>query len=223
MDKALLDLFLIFFPGIIWVGTVQYLTDRIEDKQFSYIVRAFSFGLGSYILYFLTLFGLDKVIAFLQNNALLAPYDIDWPEITLPFRIADTANIDTLVRLTFVDVVCASILALVAAIAWSRGVNRGTFLALLRRLKIIDKDSDDDVWERTFSSGEEEFERVLVRDLESGLSYTGWVRSFSKNSEIRELLLEKVEIYAPTPGAKPIKREFLYLLLKNDRIHIEFL
>lgn len=221
MDKALLDILLIFFPGIIWAGAVRELTGRVEDRQITYIVRAFSFGLASYVIYFTILLLLDGTLTVLAKCPLL---NFTPPDIHFPFQMNGQANLETLIHIRFIDILYASLCAAVASIVWSWGANRDILLNILRRMNIIDKDSDDDVWQQTFSSGEDQFERALIRDMETGISYRGRIRLYSRKSEIRELLLEKVDIYPPAPSqAPPVQREFLYLLLKNDKIHIEFL
>ena len=76
--------------------------------------------------------------------------------------------------------------------------NYRVFTHFLHKVGATKRFGDQDVWTFTFNSGQPHVEYINLRNTETGLTYSGWVHSFSEREEIREILLDR---YSPSSGA----------------------
>ena len=122
----------------------------------------------------------------------------------------------------FVDEILVSVVvAFVLAIVWMYAATYKLLVRLLIKIRATKKYGDEDVWDFTFNSSQEEIQYVHVRDFAKGTTYSGWVRAYSETGKSRELLLRDVIMF-DRQGGNPTEVPLLYLERNGIDIHIEF-
>ena len=200
MNLAVAQLALIFLPGIIWATIDAKYGSGLRPSQFTLILRSFLFGVAAHsVLYvFYTIVGFQYGYTEVVGG-------IDQPQLV-----------------AFMDEIFWSIpLALAMSIAWLFAV-RNRFLArFLNWIGATRRYGDEDVWCFTFNSGQPHVEYVHVRDLPSGMTFAGWVNTYSENEPIRELLLKDAIVYNDTGNAVS-EAPHLYIARDKNNIWIDF-
>ena len=201
IDIVLVQLAIVFLPGLIWAQIDARYAAKEKAGQVQFIIRAFLFGMFSYLVVFIG-YGL-----FRQSFSVL---DID------------AARQTGILLGHFADEILISIpVTLVLAVLWVYAATYKLLHRLLLWMRATKKYGDEDVWDYTFNSPGEEVEYVHVRDFDRGTTYAGWVRAFSATGRQRELLLRDVIVYDKDRGSS-VPVPLLYLARDGESIHIEF-
>ncbi len=205
MTEFVFQLAVVFVPGLIWSSIVDRLcTNARPRSEFSAVIRAFGFGIASYLVYF--------VIVRLWSGS--------WP--TLLNGVTAVPGAGDLRTLRPQDILFASLLATVLAVLWSAASNRKWFMRFMQWLGVTRKFGDEGVWEFTFNQGIPSVEYVNIRDFENHVTYAGFVKAFSEGGDFREILLDQVRVSDLDSGTHLFKMPVIYLSRKRDSLHIEF-
>lgn len=200
MNILLVQLAIVFLPGLIWAQLDVRYAQKAKPSQAEFLIRAFIFGLMTYAAVYIVYACLGKEFSTLWISQ---------------------ADPKTLSIGDFVDEVLWSLpVSFFLAIIWIAGSTYKWLTRFLQFIRVTQKYGDEDVWDFTFNSSRAEVEYVHLRDFEKNITYAGWVDSFSETGKLRELLLREVCIY--DSEGNEIEVPLLYLARKVDDIHIEF-
>lgn len=196
-----MQLAIIFLPGLIWARLdARYaLTSKPSDTEF--VVRAFIFGLVSYV----ATFGIYALIG-------------------KEFTIANFGDADKkpIVNSTVAaEILWATLIGLILSVLW---IYAATYKWLTRFLQLIGATKtygDEDVWDFTFNSTRPEVEYIHFRDFDNKVIYAGWVNTFSESGKLRELVLRDVQVFN-LDGELQFEIPLLYIARKPENVHIEF-
>lgn len=201
IDIVLLQLAIVFLPGLIWAQIDARYVPRAKSGQVQFIIRVFLFGMFSYLVVYIGY----AIVG--QDFSLLDIEKLSQEEILLG---------------TVVDEILISIsVSLVLAVLWLYAATYKLLHQLLRWMRATKRYGDEDVWDYTFNSREEEVEYAHVRDFDRGITYAGWVHAFSDSGKPRELVLRDVIMYVE--GGQPSAPvPLIYLAGHRESFHIEF-
>jgi hypothetical protein len=200
MNTFILQLIILLFPGFIWLKIEEVSTRTGGWSNYEKILRAFFYGLVSY----LTIFGLYELC------------DQEFTRINM-----DTAN-GEIINLKHLDEIIFSILtSVIISVLWCTAKNKKYFIRTLQWLNVTNKFGDEDLWDYIFESPDAFSEYVHVRDFENQLVYSGWVKSFSDDNILRELILRDVITY-DFDGNIMFETPVMYLSRPRENINIEF-
>ncbi len=207
MNILLVQLAIVFLPGLIWAQLDVRYAQKAKPSQAEFLIRAFIFGLMTYALLYIVYTCLGKEFSTLWISQ-IAP---------------NQPSPKTLSMGDFVDEVLWSLpVSFFLAIIWITGSTYKWLTRFLQIIRVTKKYGDEDVWDFTFNSSQTEVEYVHLRDFEKNIIYAGWVDSFSETGKLRELLLREVRIYDSEGDEIGVEIPLLYLARKVDDIHIEF-
>lgn len=204
MDMFFFQLVIIFVPGIIWERVDSQYGREHPKEQWDVVRRSFIFGLASYGL----LFGVSWCLAHW-----LGDFGLRIPQLKKEEAFLDAG--------VFKEIALASLVSLVASIAWLYVTNFKLITRFFQFIRATKRYGDEDIWEFTFNSRRAEVEFVNVRDFDKKLTYTGWVEAFSESEKQRELVLRDVIVYDFDSNVI-IETPRVYLARKADNIDIEF-
>ena len=201
IDLLILQLAVIFLPGIVWARLDASYAAKVKPSEVEFFLRAFLFGITTYAVEFLLFAALG------------------WQ-----FKMADLTDAPTKEVVSgdiLHEVLWALGIGCVLAIVWlyiSRYKLLTQFLQLINATK---KYGDEDVWDFTFNSRDVAVEYIHFRDFENECVYAGWVNTFSETDKLRELVLLDVIVYN-FEGIELYKTPRVYLARSPESIHIEF-
>ena len=175
LDITVLQIGLIFFPGIIWASIHRRFVAREATGSFDFLVLCFVFGIVSYIASFVVYSAFDEIHPF--QRFFESPSTVDLPFVSIQ------------------DLVISTIVALLLAFLWTYASNYKIDVRIMRFIKASKSYGDEDLWDYTFNSPKPYVEYVHVRDFNRKLIYCGWVDAFSGSGKLRELLLRDVIVY----------------------------
>lgn len=200
VSNLFFELAVIFLPGFIWMKIHVKYGPKKERSQFDMILNAFLFGMISYFMLFLIFRTLGWPLALLsldaENKKLL---DIE----TLP------------------EIIYAVGIAVLGSLGFLYIENRKILTWLLQSIGATNTFGDEDVWDFVLNSSSEDVKWIYFRDFDEKVVYFGYVRLFSENGKLRELLLESVIVY-DFEGVELYTMPMLYLARSQENIHIEF-
>ena len=198
IDLLFIQLAVVFLPGLIWTQLVATYAMKERPRPAEFLVRAFIFGLLTYLAVYL-MYGC----------------------LGLKFSEPPVGDSRQLITGGFADeLVWSSITAVAFAFVWIYGSTRRWMTRCLNRVGAATTHGKEDVWDLTFSRLRAEVEYVHVRDFERGITYAGWVRAYSETGKQRELLLRDVIVW--DRANNKIDVPLLYLAPDGSKIHIEF-
>ncbi len=201
IDIILVQLAIIFLPGLIWAQIDARYAAKEKPGQAEFVIRAFLFGMSTYAIAY---------VGYRVFGRNFSDFGIDGPGST------------RLLRGEFVDeIIVSAVLSFVLAIVWIYVANYKLLNKLLLLMKATSKYGHEDVWDFTFASSGEEVEYVHVRDFNRGIIYAGWVHIFSETGKMRELLLKDVIMY-DSEGHQTGTVPLLYFAKDGSDVHIEF-
>jgi hypothetical protein len=201
VDLLILQLAVIFLPGIIWARLDATYAAKVRPSEVEFFLRAFLFGLTTYAAEFVVFTAVGR-----------------------PFRMADLADAATRAvvdRDVLAEILWALVIGVTLAIAWLYFAKYKILTRFLQTIGATKKYGDEDVWDFTFNSRDVAVEYVHFRDLEHKFVYAGWVNSFSESDKVRELVLLDVIVY-DFDGGELYRTPRVYLARPPDAIHIEF-
>lgn len=202
MSVIVVQIALIFLPGIIWASFDARWASKKPVSQFQLTINAFLFGLATYAIVFL-LYGLfgkkfDLVGDIVRDGAKSISLSNAWDEILF-----------------------AVIIAFISSIIWIYFSTYKIFTRFLQTIKATNKFGDEDVWDYVLNSSDPSVEYVNVRDFEKEIVYSGYVSVFSETDKLRELILRDVEV-TNFAGEILFNMPKIYIARAPDDIHIEF-
>jgi hypothetical protein len=192
---------ILLVPGLIWARLDARYALTSKPSEVEFFLRAFLFGLTSYIVTFLIFSAVGR-----------------------EFTIVDLVAAGTQSVVTgpiFYEIVVATGVGLILAIAWIYAATYKVLPRFLQAIRATQKYGDEDVWDFTFNSSVPAVEYVHFRDFENKFVYAGWVSTYSETDKLRELVLRDVEVF-DFEGNKQYGVPLLYLARKAENIHIEF-
>jgi hypothetical protein len=209
MNSLILELAVVFTPGLIWTAMVDALCVVAEKRSLSRTVaRAFGFGLGSYLIYF--------ALVWLWSRVCGGPTPTVFQRIVMPQSGGDLSWIGPR------DVLFASLWALSLSVAWSWLANRNIFFLLMRKLRVTRKFGNESLWEYWLTRADATSEYVNCRDSETKLTFAGFVRAYAGTAEHRELVLEQVRVFDSESDDFFYETPRVYLCRKSGAIQLEF-
>ena len=201
IDIILVQLAIVFLPGLIWAQIDARYSAKEKSGQAEFVIRAFLFGISTYAMTYVgyTLFGQSFSPLSFESSG--------------PTRLLLDDFVD--------EILVSVVVAFVLAIVWMYAATYKLLVRLLIKIRATKKYGDEDVWDFTFNSSQEEIQYVHVRDFTKGTTYSGWVRAYSETGKSRELLLRDVIMF-DRQGGNPTEVPLLYLERDGTDIHIEF-
>ena len=200
MTILLSFLIVVFLPGLIWAYLDSKYGQFRNMKRHILFFNAILFGFFNYLflggLY--ALFG--QQISFLVISNTESPLD--------PTNFHD-------------EIITAIPLGLALSGLWLRGVRKKWLNRILTRLGLTERFDEKDVFNFMLNSEIPEFQYAHIWDIEREVKFTGFVRSFSDNEGLREILLENAEAY-DFDGMLLSKAKYMYVTCPNDRLWMEF-
>ncbi len=201
MNLFLVQVAVIFLPGIIWARLDAIYAAKVKPSEIEFFLRAFVFGL--------TVYAVEYTVFSWRH----------WPFVIVDLAAADSKQVVTaqIAR----EVVWALAISVLMAVIWLYASTYKLLTRFLQMIKATKKYGDEDVWDFMLNSGEAAVEYVHVRDLENGFLYAGWVDTFSESDKLRELVLRQVIVYN-LDGIKLYETPRIYLARAPEKINIEF-
>jgi hypothetical protein len=175
VNLTVIQLALIFFPGIIWAAIhLKYCAiEKPSDARF--IVHCFVFGVLTYVVTF-------PAYSFFEAAHPIERFFRD------PTKIPDKI-------FGLKDFFITASVALALGVGWTYFLNHKVAGLFLQKIGATKRYGDEDVWAFVFNSAKPYVEYVHVRDFEKKIIYSGWVQAFSDSGKSRELLLRDVQIF----------------------------
>ena len=200
LSFTVLQLTLVFLPGIVWALVDLRFGARREFSQFAFTLNVLLFGFISY-----------SIMAAFGHVIGLA--------ISVPVISADAKTLD--MTPLFWQIGLAMLVALLCSFAWVAASTHKLLSRFLRWIKVTKRYGDEDVWDFVFNSGDPMSEYVNVRDFEKKIVYSGYVSGFSESGKLRELILRDVQVY-DLDGQLLYPMPNIYLSRAAEDMHIEF-
>jgi Family of unknown function (DUF6338) len=199
MDLFVLQLALIFLPGIIWANIDASYGHKGKPTQFDLVLRSFLFGVASYVVVFLIYNWLGRDFGILQINSNESIDITLWDEVVSA-------------------IVAASILALI----WLYGSTHKVLTRFLHFISATNTYGPEDVWDYMLNARDAAVEYVHVRDFSTGLTFAGWVSTFSESGRLRELVLRDVIVTDLQSGKELYSTPRVYLAREPASLTLEF-
>lgn len=199
MNTLVIQIALLFLPGIIWerIHATYVLKDKPE--QFEWVRRSFIFGVLSYAVAF-------SLYSACHRRFYLVTLEGD--HLAFSFRIAR-------------EIGAATAVALVMSLAHVWFDSRKLFARFLLSVKIAMRYGPEDVWDYTFTKGDQLSEYLNLRDFDKEIIYSGYVLLYSESEKLRELVLRDVIVYS-FDGSELFRAPRVYISRDKDNIDIEF-
>jgi len=199
MDPFIIQLAIIFVPGMIWERIDALFVQKYRPSQFDILRRSFAFGLLAYIF----TFSLYKVLG-------------------IEFKLFELSKDGAIISIeNLYEIVVASISALILSIPYTWVINRRYHYRILQAVGATKRFGDEDVWDFTLNARNTSLKYVHLRDFDKRITYAGWVQYFSETEKIRELLLSDAILY-DFDGNKILETPRIYLARSMDNIDLEF-
>ncbi len=201
VDIALVQLALVFLPGIVWASVHRRFGARTEVSNFDFLLQIFVFGVIAY------------AVSFVAYATLGASHP-------LSAALDDVAEATSVV-LPPVDVLISVAIAAGLGVAFLYVENYKLLTRLLQGIRATRTFGDEDVWDFTFNSALPNFEYAQIRDFERRLTFSGWVLTYSASGETRELVLERAQVH-DFEGKLLYDMPYIYLSRPVEDVHVEF-
>jgi hypothetical protein len=197
----LIQLALLFLPGVIWTHLDARFGTRSEPTQVEFVFQSFLFGMASYVVVFAGywLFGFS-------------------------FTIIDLSKVESQNLLTsdiVIQIAIATVIGFLLGISWLYAVNYKWMTRFLQLIGATKTYGDEDVWDFMFNSSDATSEYVHVRDFENKIVYAGWVAVFSETGKMRELVLRDAIVY-DFDGEQLFASPRVYMSRKPEGMNVEF-
>lgn len=208
MNTLVLTLALIFLPGIIWARLDAKYASQTKPTQFDLILNVFVFGLIAYVVTYI-IYLIPCIQKFAVFNLVALDVDDKKAQSILNENIVD-------------DILVATFVSLVLAPIWLSLKHHKIITRILQKLKVTNRYGDEDVWDFTLNSTEKTTRYVNLRDIRTGVTFSGYVEVFSETPALRELLLRNVCAYDTDSGEPVFEIPRLYLAREPKEITMEF-
>ena len=201
LDITIVQLALIFLPGILWASLDSRYAAKSERTQVEKAVTAFLFGVVAY------------VATFLLYNFVGRSFDI-FEAINSGGTAINFSNIAD-------EIISSTVVSFILALLWLYAATNKVLPKFLQKIGATKKYGDEDVWDYMFNSASPIAEYVYYRNFDKKIVYSGWVKVFSETEKLRELVLENVEVY-DFDGNLMFETPLVYLSGDPEGMHIEF-
>jgi len=200
LNEFVLQIAIIFVPGIIWARIDAYYASRRSPDQFNFLINSLIFGLISYSVLFAVYWCLGQEFSLLGLGG--------------GTGVANTSFFD--------EILFSVPVSLVGATVWCYATRYRFLMNFLNVIGASKAFGDEDVWEFTFNSDDKESRYANVRDRKHGLVHSGFVYSFSGTDKKRELVLVRAITYDDVTGDELYRSPRLYLEWQDGWLAIEF-
>jgi hypothetical protein len=197
---------LLFFPGVVCALIVQALMNRRERGALDFLVDAFVFGVGTYLL-----------LAMLRAGCARISQIAGWPtpaEITF-FDVL----LNEKARISWGEIALSAVVAVLLGAGVAAIGNHHLLYRIAERLGISRKFGDPDVWNYFLNSPDIRW--VAVRDVATDTVYEGAVEAFSDTGVAPELLLRAVRVSRSSTYTKLYDCDRVYLSRDRSSLVIE--
>ena len=202
MDLFVIQIAIVFVPGLIWARIDALYGKRTRQSQSEFLIATLIYGLFTYAMTYV-LYGI---------------FSVDFSPTSLGKTSPDSVFVDT-----FLDEILVSIgVAIPLATLWLYVSNKKFLARVLQKIRATKSYGDEDVWSYTFNSEDESTSYIHFRDFEHSLVYAGWVDSFSPSDQLRELLLRDVRVHDLESAEVLYETPYLYVARQKDHVTIEF-
>ena len=197
----ILQLAVLFLPGVIWAHLDNKYASRKDDGQLWFLLRAMMFGLTSH--------GMTWLLYWAGSQEFLIPNLV----------IADKQTVIT-DRIGW-QIFWATITGFVLAVLWMYFINYKLLTRFLQAIGATKTYGDEDVWDFVLNSSDPATTYVHFRDFDNKIVYAGWVNVFSESEKLREMVLISAQVY-DFDGQLMFESPRIYLARKPENLHIEF-
>jgi hypothetical protein len=201
MSELTIKLIIILIPGAIATLIFGKLILHKEWSSFRFVLYSVLFGILSYLTLQLIINGLNLCNCY------------DLAELTIWNNLNDASSIP------YREVGLASVVSVVLAFAAVLIENRKLINKVAELLGISGKYGDENLYSMFLNSKNVQY--IYLRDIKNQLTYHGWVKSFSEDDNISEILLSDVAVYNYSDSTLLYQVEEVYLSLNKYEIIIE--
>lgn len=202
MDLFLLQIAIIFIPGLIWARVDARYGMRTRPSQSEFLIATLMYGLITYAVTYI-------IYSAVGNN--FSP---------LSLKTDDTQSL--FIKQLADEVLVSIPVAVTLSIIWLYITNKKVTARILQNIGATKTYGDEDVWDFTFNSKDASVEYIHFKDLENDFVYAGWVNTFSESGQQRELLLRDVKVYTLSTAEELYEVPYLYIARNKEHILIEF-
>ena len=200
---------LLFLPGITCHFLVDALTVHRERKPYQVLLLAYVYAVMCYLLYAMVYWIFALVCKVIPIGIVLSE------DISFLRSLTNSKVEPSYLEIGFVTIV-AVVLAFLLSYAW----NHHWLYSVARRLKVTQKFGQANVW--SFALNLEEVKWAVVRDIENGFMFEGYIRAYSDIEETQELLLTDVVVYNESTGEELYRTDRLYVSRDKKSLTVEF-
>lgn len=218
LTKLTIKILLILFPGIVTTKIVNRLTERKKENAWEFFIRAFVYGIVTYMLTYVMLSVINLVCKVCTYGF---PNMNSYPDILDMNFYKNILNADENLSIEFYNIFIPTFIAVIFSFIIAKFDTMGYLNKLAQKLNVTNKFAEDDVWENIFNSIDENV-WITIRDFKNDLMYQGWPQKFSSFHEEKELLLQNVGVYRNSTAEKLFEKEMMYFdFSKEDNFILE--
>lgn len=210
MTEIAFQLAVLFLPGLVFLGVVDRacLAHR-KRSDLHFIVRVFLAGIWCYLLCLLIFWIVPPLEGILRQMSRISFA-----------RVPGVGELDG-AQAAYV-LLTSLIVAPIAGTVWSKAENDKWVVKMLQRLRVTRRFGDEDIWTFALNLGSAQVEYANIRDFSRELVYGGFVKAYSEDAEVREVLLEHVVVANLHSSEVLFEMPMMYLSFPRDSIHMEF-
>lgn len=206
MDTITLKLLLIFTPGLIGMAIYNHLVCKSKQSFKYFIVYSILFGIISYSSVNILISVVNFILNLLHKESLMT-FDFCYF-----FNVIKKADSTFVLELAQFWLTCCN--AVFIALFLTLFINKCWFYKIINFLKISNRDSTVQVWNRIFGDASND-NWVLVLDFKNNRIYDGRLYHYSDYSDENEMFLKGVIIYDLTTKQELERCNGLYISRAN--------
>jgi hypothetical protein len=207
MNRLVITLIIILFPGIIATIIVGKIAFHSKWDSFKYSLYSLVLGVCTYA-------GLQAAVYAYCWFRAASHVAIQWTHLDVwGIAIKDNPQISPW------EVCAAAVLAIPIAFLTSWLVNYKLFNKLAQKIRVSTKYGDENLY--SYYLNAKEVEWVYIRDIENRLTYQGRIVSYSENEKIQEIVLSDVTVYAYEDSSELYSVPSIYLSKEIGKFIIE--
>lgn len=207
MNKLLITLILILFPGIIATIIAGKITFHSKWDSFKYGLYSLVLGIFTYATLQAIAYAYSLVVALSRAN-------VNWVHLNVwGIAIKDAPQVAPW------EICSAAVLAVPVAFLASWLINFKLFNKLAQKIKVSTKYGDENLYSYYLNANEIDW--VYIRDLENHLTYQGKIVSYSENEKIQEIVLSDVTVFAYEDSSELYSLPSIYLSKEAGKFIIE--
>lgn len=211
MEISALTLKLIFLliPGAVAAIIYKRLTVRPkEGSDFMFVMNSILFGIFSYVLLQLTVFG-----CMLFCNTFKEAEHYDYSVLKVFGKLSDATIIP------YLEIIGGTFFAVILGLIITLIDDRSYLYKIAKHMKISNKYGEENLYSYFLNSPDIDW--IYIRDIKNKLTYKGGAVSFSETPEFKEIELVNVSVFNYPESEFLYEVERLYLCLSKDNLIIE--